>query len=124
VRSDKLDQSLKIGRHRYLQALICLDNPALLLAFRSWEKWRADASHARLGARKRVVGGSPVALRTATLAALMKLVPTSQTTFGSDYPYFPLNQIEVIRQMGLAPADVHAIERGNAARLVPRLASS
>ena len=59
-----------------------------------------------------------------TMAALMTLVPTSQITFGSDYPYFPLNQIEVIRQMGLAPADVHAIESGNAARLVPRLASA
>jgi predicted TIM-barrel fold metal-dependent hydrolase len=59
-----------------------------------------------------------------TMAALMKLVPTSQITFGSAYPYFPLNQIEVIRQMGLPPADVHAIESGNAARLMPRLASA
>jgi 6-methylsalicylate decarboxylase len=59
-----------------------------------------------------------------TMAALMKLVPTSQITFGSDYPYFPLNQIEVIRQMGLPVADLQAIESGNAARLVPRLASA
>jgi 6-methylsalicylate decarboxylase len=59
-----------------------------------------------------------------TMAALMKLVPTSQITFGSDYPYFPLNQIEVIRQMGLPAADLQAIESGNAARLVPRLASA
>ena len=58
------------------------------------------------------------------MAALMKLVPTSQITFGSDYPYFPLNQIETIRQMGLPSADLHAIESGNAARLVPRLASA
>jgi 6-methylsalicylate decarboxylase len=58
------------------------------------------------------------------MAALMKLVPTSQITFGSDYPYFPLNQIEAIRQMGLPAADQHAIESGNAARLVPRLASA
>jgi len=58
------------------------------------------------------------------MAALMKLVPTSQITFGSDYPYFPLNQIETIRQMGLPAGDLHAIESGNAARLVPRLASA
>lgn len=57
------------------------------------------------------------------MAALMKLVPTSQITFGSDYPYFPLNQIESIRSMGLSPADLQAIESGNATRLIPRLAS-
>jgi len=55
------------------------------------------------------------------MAALMKLVPTSQITFGSDYPYFPCSQIEDIRKMGLGPADLAAIESGNATRLVPRL---
>jgi len=55
------------------------------------------------------------------MAALMKLVPTSQITFGSDYPYFPLSQIEDIRKMGLPAADLAAIESGNATRLVPRL---
>src|SRR5262249_22818939 len=64
------------------------------------------------------------AISAPAMAALMKLVPTSQITFGSDYPYFPLNQIEVIRQMGLPAADLNAIESGNAARLVPRLASA
>jgi len=57
------------------------------------------------------------------MAALMKLVPTSQITFGSDYPYFPLDQVEAIRKMGLAAADLTAIESGNAARLVPRLSA-
>jgi predicted TIM-barrel fold metal-dependent hydrolase len=55
------------------------------------------------------------------MAALMKLVPTSQITFGSDYPYFPCSQIEDIRKMGLSAGDVAAIESGNAMRLVPRL---
>jgi predicted TIM-barrel fold metal-dependent hydrolase len=59
-----------------------------------------------------------------TMAALMKLVPTSQITFGSDYPYFPVSQIEDIRKMGLPAADLAAIESGNAVRLVPRLASA
>ena len=40
------------------------------------------------------------------MAALMKLVPASQITFGSDYPYFPVSQIEDIRKMGLPAADI------------------
>jgi predicted TIM-barrel fold metal-dependent hydrolase len=55
------------------------------------------------------------------MAALTKLVATSQITFGSDYPYFPLNQWENLRALGLSAADLAAIESGNAARLVPRL---
>jgi 6-methylsalicylate decarboxylase len=51
-------------------------------------------------------------------------VPTSQITFGSDYPYFPLSQIEDIRKMGLSAADLTAIESANAMQLVPRLASA
>ena len=58
------------------------------------------------------------------MAALMKLVPASQITFGSDYPYFPVSQIEDIRKMGLPAAELAAIESGNAMRLVPRLAAA
>jgi predicted TIM-barrel fold metal-dependent hydrolase len=57
------------------------------------------------------------------MAALMKLVPVSQITFGSDYPYFPVSQIETLRKMGLPAADMRAIESGNATRLVPRLSA-
>ncbi len=56
-----------------------------------------------------------------TVAALLKLAPASQVTFGSDYPYFPLAQIKDLRQQGLAAADIQAIESGNATRLIPRL---
>jgi predicted TIM-barrel fold metal-dependent hydrolase len=45
----------------------------------------------------------------------------SQITYGTDYPYFPLDQIKMLRQMGIAEADMQAIESGNAIRLVPRL---
>jgi predicted TIM-barrel fold metal-dependent hydrolase len=55
------------------------------------------------------------------MAALMNFVPTTQITFGSDYPYFPLSQIETLRKMGLALEDLKGIESGNAARLIPRL---
>ena len=51
----------------------------------------------------------------------MKLVPVSQITYGTDYPYFPLNQIDNLRKLGLPPADLNAIASGNAARLMPRL---
>jgi predicted TIM-barrel fold metal-dependent hydrolase len=57
------------------------------------------------------------------MAALMKLVPVSQITYGTDYPYFKLDQIGALRQSGLAQADLQAIESGNAIRLVPRLKS-
>ena len=55
------------------------------------------------------------------LAALLKLVPVSQVTYGTDYPYFPLDQNKNLQQMGLAATDVQSIESGNATRLIPRL---
>ena len=57
----------------------------------------------------------------ATMAALTKFVPASQITFGTDYPYFPLNQIDALRKLNLASADFEAIASGNASRLMPRL---
>jgi predicted TIM-barrel fold metal-dependent hydrolase len=57
------------------------------------------------------------------MAALMKLVPVSQITYGTDYPYFPLDQINSLRQLNLAAADLDAIMSGNATRLVPRLSA-
>lgn len=63
------------------------------------------------------------ATHPASMAALLKLVPASQVLFGSDYPYFPLSQVQSLRTLGLPQSDVVAIERGNAVRLIPRLAS-
>jgi hypothetical protein len=42
------------------------------------------------------------------MAALLKLVPTSQITNGTDYLYFPLNQSEHLQEFGLSEADMHA----------------
>ena len=42
----------------------------------------------------------------ATMAALMTLVPASQITYGSDYPYFRLDQINSLRQVRLSEADL------------------
>ena len=46
----------------------------------------------------------------------------SQITYGSDYPYFPLDQIETLRRT-LPPQDLAAISSGNAVRLLPRLSA-
>jgi 6-methylsalicylate decarboxylase len=56
-----------------------------------------------------------------TMAALLKLVSASQITYGTDYPYFQLDQIADLRKLGLSAADLTAIESGNAARLIPTL---
>jgi 6-methylsalicylate decarboxylase len=61
------------------------------------------------------------ATHPAAMAALLKLIPTSQITYGTDYPYFPMNQIESLRGLGLAATDLQAISSGNAMRLIPRL---
>ena len=55
------------------------------------------------------------------MAALMKLVPATQVTFGTDYPYFPGNQIAALRGLGLPADQLRAIESGSAMGLMPRL---
>jgi 6-methylsalicylate decarboxylase len=57
------------------------------------------------------------------LAALLKLVAPSQILFGSDFPY--RTEAEVIGGLaaqGFPAQELSAIERGNAARLLPNLA--
>jgi predicted TIM-barrel fold metal-dependent hydrolase len=55
------------------------------------------------------------------MAALFKLVPASQVTFGSDYPYFRLDQFADLQKLGLTNAELDGIESGNAVRLLPQL---
>ncbi len=62
------------------------------------------------------------ATHPASMAALLKLVPASQVTYGSDYPYVPMNtQLVALRALGLPDASLRAIESGNARRLLPAL---
>lgn len=57
------------------------------------------------------------------MSALMNLVPTSQIMFGSDYPFVPLaTTAEGLTRLGLSTAEVQAIGRDNAIRLLPRFA--
>jgi len=53
----------------------------------------------------------------------MKLVPVSQITYGSDYPYFLLDQITNLRQLGLTQEQLRDIGSGNANRLISSLRS-
>jgi predicted TIM-barrel fold metal-dependent hydrolase len=55
------------------------------------------------------------------MAALMKLVPTSQILFGGDYPFVPIAETAVgMTRLGLSAADLRAIGRDNAVGLLPR----
>src|ERR1700733_13102482 len=62
------------------------------------------------------------ATHPAAMAALMKLVPVSQITCGTEDPYFLLDQINNLRKLDLAPSDLEAISSGNASRLCPGMA--
>ena len=55
------------------------------------------------------------------MAALLKLAPVSQITYGTDYPYFPMTQMSYLKNAELSEADLKAIGTDNATRLVPRL---
>jgi predicted TIM-barrel fold metal-dependent hydrolase len=75
------------------------------------------------GELKRLYYDTANATSAPTMAALMKLVPSSQITYGSDYPYFPLDQITNLRQLGLTEEQLQDIGSGNAMRLIPTLKS-
>ena len=95
---------------------------------------RIDAFYARAGTAKefapdgifaelaRLHYDTANAISAPAIAALTKLVPASQITYGTDYPYFPTGQFESLKGLGLAAADLDAIASGNAIRLMPRLA--
>ena len=58
----------------------------------------------------------------APLSALTKIVPVSQILFGSDWPIVPYPVSEgPLDHFGFSPADLQAINRGNAEHLFPRL---
>jgi len=65
------------------------------------------------------------AYNAAPLAALTKLVPISQVVYGSDYPYRTgADTVKGLLDYGFSQADMNAIGRDNALRLMPRLAKS
>jgi 6-methylsalicylate decarboxylase len=56
------------------------------------------------------------------LASLTKLVPVSQIVFGTDYPYrTAADHVKGLTGHGFSAADLQAIDRDNALRLLPQL---
>ena len=59
-----------------------------------------------------------------SMAGLLKMVPPSQIIFGTDFPYLPTTvQADTLEKNGLSPEPLAAIQRDNAARLIPRLST-
>ena len=59
-----------------------------------------------------------------SFAALTKLAPIANITYGTDFPYFTNDQLDALDQRGLSAKDLAAIHAGNAKRLIPRLAKA
>ena len=59
------------------------------------------------------------------LQAILDIVPMSQLLFGTDYPFWsPETTIKGLAALNLSAADLAAIERGNALKLLPALGRS
>jgi 6-methylsalicylate decarboxylase len=74
-----------------------------------------------LGELRRLNYDTANATNAPAIAALLKLVPASKVTYGTDYPYFGLGQMKNLEQLGLDAADLNAIGSENAIKLIPRL---
>jgi 6-methylsalicylate decarboxylase len=57
-----------------------------------------------------------------SMAGLLKMVPSSQVVFGTDFPYVPTAlQTDALEKNNLSAEALGAIHRDNATRLIPRL---
>ena len=66
------------------------------------------------------------AANTGAMASLLKLVTTAQVMFGTDFPPggTSLDVVKSLAQLGFSEAELRAIDRDNAVRLLPRLSAS
>ena len=72
---------------------------------------------------KRFYYDTAQATHPAPLAALTKLIPISQILYGTDYPYRTgAEHVQGLASFGFSPADLAAIEHGNATRIMPKYA--
>jgi 6-methylsalicylate decarboxylase len=70
---------------------------------------------------KRLFYDTANATHPSSMAALLKLVPSSQVTYGSDYPYVPMDtQIKALEGSGLDPQVLEQIKHLNAERILKK----
>ena len=119
-------------RHRDIRWIFChaggfLPMAASRIAFYGREEMKVrapDGVEAELARHHFDLGGT---VSKPAIAALMAMAPVSQILMGSDHPYVPLSDttdgLEVLCSsgLGLTAADLEAITRGNALRLMPGL---
>jgi predicted TIM-barrel fold metal-dependent hydrolase len=73
--------------------------------------------------RRQYYDTASIAMNPAGMAAVLKLFPASQITFGSDAPFASTTGIaEALTKLDLAPQVLAGIRRDNALRLFPRFA--
>lgn len=70
---------------------------------------------------KRLFYDTANATHPSSMAALLKLVPSTQVTYGSDYPYVPMDtQIKALEGSGLDPQVLEQIKHLNAERILKK----
>ena len=70
---------------------------------------------------KRLFYDTANATHPSSMAALLKLVPPTQVTYGSDYPYVPMDmQIKALEGSGLDPQVLEQIKHLNAERILKK----
>jgi predicted TIM-barrel fold metal-dependent hydrolase len=98
--------------------------PFLVSRFTTLEANLKDKSrlpHGALYEVRRFYYDTAQANHPGALAALTKLVPTSQVVLGTDYPFrHAASEIAGVAEYGFTTADLRAIERDNATRLLAR----
>jgi predicted TIM-barrel fold metal-dependent hydrolase len=94
--------------------------PMLLDRFLGQPQPKAESAAAAL---RRFHYDTAISANAPAMAALRNMVPTSQILFGTDFPYRPSpDQADHLAAL-FSSAEVSAIERGNALRLMPTLAA-
>jgi len=81
----------------------------------------AVARDTRLGQLRRFYYDTAGSANIVNMQAMKMLVPTTQFVFGTDYPWSePAAIAAALTDAGLSPAELHAIDRDNALRLLPQ----